>query len=409
MTACRPDGPMTRRDPRRHSPFEWISSRSGTTGAWGLFSQPGLFSLYGEPIDLGGTPLAPTLSVSAGGGRRAGYLFRVDIGFGGALNQKGIRKCQLQIDASSSFTTPINVDVELPRPPNAQWFTLHGFQRWYFRARVYNEPADVWSSWSTTRNAIGAFAEEDSGLPGAIRDMNVSAEDTANLVSVQFQEPATNSRTIWGYEIQARDPGFSPPFAASLPFTLGAFATVIASNRVGSFDAGSSVFRVSNSNFAVNSEAGETLYIFASANTATGEVRYPSAYPIVSNTSDELTLNTSETYGLPNYPTPAGGWKWSIFSSWRTFENFFEVFDRAHPVAQTPDGPVHPDQQLFNFKYPISATAVWRVRAKNQFGFGPWLYWDGSDGSTSATAAAEVTPTAGSSPGRNHKSSQSPR
>ena len=92
--------------------------------------------------------------------------------------------------------------------------------------------------------------------------MNVSAEDTANLVSVQFQEPATNSRTIWGYEIQARDPGFSPPFAASLPFTLGAFATVIASNRVGSFDAGSSVFRVSNSNFAVNSEAGETLYIF---------------------------------------------------------------------------------------------------------------------------------------------------
>ena len=379
--------------PTASLPFEWIASRSGTTGAWGLFSQPGLFSLYGEPIDLGGTPLAPTLSVSAGGGRRAGYLFRVDIGFGGALNQKGIRKCQLQIDASSSFTTPINVDVELPRPPNAQWFTLHGFQRWYFRARVYNEPADVWSSWSTTRNAIGAFAEEDSGLPGAIRDMNVSAEDTANLVSVQFQEPATNSRTIWGYEIQARDPGFSPPFAASLPFTLGAFATVIASNRVGSFDAGSSVFRVSNSNFAVNSEAGETLYIFASANTATGEVRYPSAYPIVSNTSDELTLNTSETYGLPNYPTPAGGWKWSIFSSWRTFENFFEVFDRAHPVAQTPDGPVHPDQQLFNFKYPISATAVWRVRAKNQFGFGPWLYWDGSDGSTSASAAAEVTPT----------------
>ena len=156
---------------------------------------------------------------------------------------------------------------------------------------------------------------------------------------------------------------------------------------------GSSVFRVSNSNFAVNSEAGETLYIFASANTATGEVRYPSAYPIVSNTSDELTLNTSETYGLPNYPTPAGGWKWSIFSSWRTFENFFEVFDRAHPVAQTPDGPVHPDQQLFNFKYPISATAVWRVRAKNQFGFGRWLYWDGSDGSTSASAAAEVVPT----------------
>ena len=201
--------------PTASLPFEWIASRSGTTGAWGLFSQPGLFSLYAEPIDLGGTPLAPTLSVSAGGGRRAGYLFRVDIGFGGALNQKGIRKCQLQIDASSSFTTPINVDVELPRPPNAQWFTLHGFQRWYFRARVYNEPADVWSSWSTTRDAIGAFAEEDSGLPGAIRDMNVSAEDTANLVSVQFQEPATNSRTIWGYEIQARDPGFSPPFAAS--------------------------------------------------------------------------------------------------------------------------------------------------------------------------------------------------
>ena len=143
-------------------------------------------------------------------------LFRVDIGFGGALNQKGIRKCRLQIDSSSSFTTPINVDVELPRPPNAQWFTLHGFQRWYFRARVYNEPADAWSNWSTTRDAIGAYAFEDSTVPAAVDEFIVEALDSPGLFGISIAEPPTNSRTIWAYEVQAKTGVFSSTIEAAL-------------------------------------------------------------------------------------------------------------------------------------------------------------------------------------------------
>ena len=61
--------------------------------------------------------------------------------------------------------------------------------------------------------------------------------------------------------------------------------------------------------------------------------------------------------------------------SWTRPEPTLPVLDRAHPVSQIPDGPIHPDSQRFNFQYLTQSTCYWRVRAKNQYGFGRWTYW----------------------------------
>ena len=370
--------------PTADLPFEWENSRVGVIGDWGQFLGPALVSQYPGSQLSKGSPLRPALSVEAVGIARAGYTYRVDIGFAGGVNDDGVSRCQLQWSTSSAFSNPVQLD--LPRPPISNEYYLHGFLRVYFRARVFNKAGNVWSPWSLAADNLGTFFSEDAGIPSAVRDFSVSPGEAGGTVKVRFREPLNNSRTIWAYEVQARTVN---SFQDNVASTLGVhfvpqlggpgYLGQLGQTSVGGvYVPGSSAFRVPGRNWVVDQWAGNILYILSGLNVVQGTVLYPSSYPIRSNTADTLTLDTVETYGLPNYPVPAGGFNFVITDGWvdtETSGSFLALLKRAELVSNIPQGAIHPDSQWFEFVYNVSVETFWRVRPKNVHGFGPWNYY----------------------------------
>lgn len=362
-------------------PFRWGSRRFGSSGNYGAFQTPFLDLIYSEPFDSGGEPLAPAVSVEVLGAVRAGYQFRVDIGFQGSTHVKGVVKAQLQVDDKDTFADPIAYDVELSRPPLSHLVLFHGYRRVYFRARLYNQPGDEWSPWSATINKIGHFVSDDTGVSGAVRELEVVPAVSLGGNTVRFVEPETNARNIWAYEIQARTRDFLPGSIVTLLGAVGLRAGSFGTQLLygGNYTPGTNLFSVPGQAWSVNEFAGKILYLHTGIEVS-GTVRTPASYPILSNTAATLTLDVSETYGLPSYARPAGGYGWLIWDGWTKATadmagDYLAVLDRAHAVTNIPQASIHPDRQRFEFTYQVNVPCAWRVRAKNLGGFGPWSYF----------------------------------
>ena len=362
-------------------PFEWMCYRVGSTQSWGPFLPATLAVLWGkytEPFDAGGTPSAPLVGALSQGGGGAEFFFLVGVAFTDTVHVKAVTKAQLQITASddSLFASTVH-DVELSRPP-VHWTVRVGKPgKYLFRSRLWNEKADsgvgVWSGWSVAVSRNTETGQEDSGLAGPVQDFFVEDNEEAagNTARVYLREPATNSKSIWAYDVQAKK---TPLWGDTVEDTIGVRG-IRETGTAGTVEAGGHLLTDTTQTWTVDEWVGKILYLHDGIDTATGKVSLPHAYPIRGNTATVLDVGTTGSYSFPFDAT--GNQKYLIADRWQKTPDDLTILETKLVYADKSLPGHSPDRQHWQWSFPISSPCYWRVRPLNQPGFGPWNYYDG--------------------------------
>ena len=245
---------------------------------------------------------------------------------------------------------------------------------YYFSARSSNPLADIeFSNWSTPVSAITERGTADDSVSSTPLVSAFRSVESAEAVTLIIERPVLDFRTIWWYEVIAS--------REALPETE-VFTTLVrnpAERGEGQITEGSRTFTVPGAGWTVDEHAGRLLYIHRGLIT-NGQVEFPLANEIQSNTADTITI-----LGDP-FRTPA-----DTEPPYDTDDRTFEYLISTEPISgawlQTPSDILHQSTHLASVELPgggrsvpleiritidVPSDAHIKVRALNYWGNSPW-------------------------------------
>jgi len=144
--------------------------------------------------------------------------------------------------------------------------------------------------------------------------------------------------------------------------------------------------------------AGKLIHTHESINLTTGEVSAPDILRIntvVDNGDGTWTVNIigDNVFNLRRGVVgTAGVVNWVIVDDFRTPGNPSTWVEQVKPFFNQGAGVGDPDVVDVSHILFTAETVYARCRLRNFEGYGPWMYWDGTNGSTSRAAAVTFTP-----------------
>ena len=239
-------------------------------------------------------------------------------------------------------------------------------------------------------NSIVMDKLADANVPDAPESFfcGPSGDDAEIGVEIVISPPANNRKTIKRIEIQAKT---VPIFPSNIQFTTGS-KTILSGPHIGEVTQGGTELITSSNLSGVS--APFHLYTYEAINVNTGVIVAPYAYTI------EVVEEVAGT----------GTWRIQIRESFNTnhgiFGNSQDItflvvrgwLDAPHdyvindaPIVTPPAGEAiaHVPFQKF---YKTTKNVYLRARYINVPGGGPWIYWDGVNGSVDKTQAIVFSP-----------------
>ena len=239
-------------------------------------------------------------------------------------------------------------------------------------------------------NSIVMDKLADANVPDAPESFfcGPSGDDAEIGVEIVISPPANNRKTIKRIEIQAKT---VPIFPSNIQFTTGS-KTILSGPHIGEVTQGGTELITSSNLSGV--AAPFHLYTYEAINVNTGVIVAPYAYTI------EVVEEVAGT----------GTWRIQIRESFNTnhgiFGNSQDItflvvrgwLDAPHdyvindaPIVTPPAGEAiaHVPFQKF---YKTTKNVYLRARYINVPGGGPWIYWDGVNGSVDKTQAVLFSP-----------------
>ena len=364
-----------------------------------------------------GEPNAPNMEVLADGGGIGDQDFRFLFGVEllDDTNVAGISKTQLQVagpraahDPMAGFSLAIIDKIFARKPPFSNFLTVQASSSeiggpYQFSSRLFNKHADIWSDWSNPISAYTQAGMADIDLPSEPREFSIqdaadAGDSSGNRFSFRVKEPALNSRTIWQYQLQGKmsDDFFAQSGTAGIEdntslsnvqtigtgrVTLGESVLTVVTGGVGAFAEDEFVRKVLYVHEGMPTSSGTSNF--------TGEIVFPQAYVILSNTVDAAGNVTTVTIRDDRFKlngNPESGTRvisWIVADDWQKDDT---LITRAYRVwSLVPSGT--PDSEIFQGDVNSGPARYWRVRAWNLPGAGKWLYRDNLLGTTQSSEA----------------------
>ncbi len=234
------------------------------------------------------------------------------------------------------------------------------------------------SGLSATPDAPTSFSVTDPG------------EDLGNGGFFQLVRPDANSEQLWAWEVQGDNNLF--PETAEYTANLNGIQVggLGGSETTGRITPGGSVLVDSSQTWTLNVYANKILYTYESLDETTGKVGFPHGYKIASNTTDGKVTITESTPGFPNHSDNSAV-KYIIADGWASVPTEFTVWADALPLQSGRQGPyagTSEDSATLFFSTP----SFLRARYKGASGYGQWIYYNGSTGTTTRASATAYSP-----------------
>ena len=364
-----------------------------------------------------GEPNAPNMEVLADGGGIGDQDFRFLFGVElfDDTNVAGISATQLQVtgpnaahDPMSGFSSTFVDKIFARKPPFSSFLTVQESSAeiggpYQFSSRLFNKHADIWSDWSNPVLAFTQAGMADADLPSEPREFSLqdaadAGDMSGNRFSFRIKEPALNSRTIWQYQIQGKASNnfFGQSGTAGIEdntgllnvqtigtgdVTIGESVLTVATGGVGAFAEDEFVRKVLYVHEGMRTESGTSNF--------TGEIVFPQAFVILSNTVDVNGNVTSITIRNDKFKlngNPGSGTRrinWIVADDWQKDDTLITRAFRVWSLVASGT----PDSEIFQGDISSGPARYWRVRAWNLPGAGKWLYTDGILGDTQSSEA----------------------
>lgn len=333
-------------------------------------------------------PTAPTISVLLPGGNSRGqYLVEFGITATDAVGKTGWDKTEIAIaakddtwDASTGFSNPIETKTLNP-PPCSGTFYLDDEGQYDVSARIYNGAGDVWSDWCSVSTVATSEGQPDSDNPDPAT-LVISDTDDAVGNNVLVEGKISNFAITGGYwEVMATGN------LANWPDTvLGVtgLRNQRSSGGLVNVPIGQSILTDAGADFVTDGvTVGDILYTYQSCNTSTGEIDHAQSWVITARTATTITIDGK-------FQRSANDSKASLYSP-----VYYVVAEKWAFQGASPDTHPYlfePRRAPFSAYFHVLGAKYWRIRFGNKHGLGPFIYHDGSTGTTTKGSATTFTP-----------------
>ena len=370
--------------PTREMPFGWISVRQVLavgTERFGKFSSPAPWISYVRDAD-DRTPDPPSMDVDADGlNARGFYQFLVGVEPSTRVAEASYGQVEVHIARNPGTFTPtedeawdsgIIARLTVPWTHAAPWLTSD-YGIYSFSARMQNRYTRQWSIWSNPIREQTIQGTPEDGVPSA-PGVTLSRMTGSDLLNIVIRRPLTNFRSIWGYLIQIDD----SPLPNTEPFVTQLRGTPRVKGTCTIDGGGLVVTRLTaegDTDWAVDEWVGHIIYLHTGITVGTGEVGFPLAYRIASNTPTTITVDGAPFRTPPGMGSPAtmnyiisqyttGAWLRSGVDLLHR-----ETLEIEEDHAEGPASSV-PDEISFTVTAPLGAYV--RVGAGGYYGRSPW-------------------------------------
>ena len=238
------------------------------------------------------TPDAPTMRVVPQGLQVNGlYSFLLGVEPSSDIGRASVQKARIQVSRSATGHTvaggwPVS-DVFETLEPNATAafpYFVNEYGLYFFSAQIQNWVTGTWSEWSSPIQGLTTSETPENDVPNE-PTLQVERASMSEIANLTITLPTMNWQSIWGYIVQVDDADIPD----DLSHTTGLRGTPEAQGT-GTVTAGSRVLTDLSATWTVDEHVGRTLFTYVSIDTATGEIGFPLATPVLANTETTITV-----------------------------------------------------------------------------------------------------------------------
>ena len=236
--------------------------------------------------------------------------------------------------------------------------------------------------------------------PGAAPRLVVLAPSDANgnRLIVELRRPTTGSRTLRKYQIQVATALWDTDATDAGTEDTTTLKGILAEASDGIITQGGQTLTTATDLTAAGVLAGHFVYTHEGKNNATGEIDFGKAWVVdtVTDNGDStwtITLAGDDSFFLSSGEQSTTT-NFICASGWQGAPTDF-VANMVGPVPKSWNGESgDPTEQVIIENQQIGAdqTVYVRIRWWNLNGTGPWLYWDGTTGTTTQASAVTIAP-----------------